>query len=401
MAIKGCRLMSYLLLTLLLGLNCGIAKADQALANGQTSAEFRVIVDYFSQFVRDVHRPFALYHWRKDASLVQSIEAQNNPAKFGRKIVEQEAGSFIPGLYSKNRSGNAYGGGLYAALDPVATEKYGGKDPDQWALLTLQIPVGFRLLDLRIRDLNLNYPDASLAEPILRKYGCQMDEYRPNVISGVFASFEIQKTCADLVAKVLAELKIDGFIYPYLSTLFKACDKMIDRSAALVFTSKDWLNLPGAKAWLDTSRTNVDLDRRRAIESQFVYAYTNEAFIEQNNPFQFDMVSKLLRSRFSNLPEQLALFFDNVSCDSDGCIFTVSYNTFSGSGRAYISSQDLKRFFYPSYPANFYVSQEFGMNRLHWNDLAGEPTTPDISKWLRSNLLDCGDASSLHGPSHD
>ena len=85
--------------------------------------DISAVVQYFSHYLRTVKKPFYVYHWRSDSELAQSTDVQINPEKYGIDIVKRDSESFIPGLYVKMRDyGNAYGGGLYAAIDPQASD---------------------------------------------------------------------------------------------------------------------------------------------------------------------------------------------------------------------------------------------------------------------------------------
>lgn len=248
-----------------------IAKADIAFrSQTPTQEDFNVVVDYFSRFVYEVDQPFYLYHWRIDPSLVQSEDARLSPQKYGHRIIEREATGFIAGLYVQGRiKGAMYGRGLYTAVDAVITEEYGGQNLDQWALLTMSIPMGFQLLDPRFSSSIPTDAQLDLIKRAFYKFHCPANHPFDSSIDKLLRADLLNKDCADMIKNVLSELHIDGFAYDFMATQYKACTAKADRSVAIILTASEWLKLPGADARLYTARTLVDLPQRRAIESQF------------------------------------------------------------------------------------------------------------------------------------
>lgn len=368
------------------------ARADES--GPTTQADFQVIVDYFSHSVSEVSRPFWLYHWRNDPSLVQSEEAQRDPSKFGRQIVVREGPSFVRGLYVKGRTnGMMYGGGLYTALDAVATEVYGSKDPNLWVVLAMHIPRGFHLLTLSEQPVPEGFDSANL-NSILKKFECPVPDgpQSPMAISGLFGARELTKTCANLISDVIHALKIDGFSYSYSVTPFKACTSSLgdDRWKAIVLTSNSWLKLPGANALAYTSRTKVDLEERRAIESQFIYTNSQGTFNSGSNPFDYNQVTKVIAEKLPNLKGSLNGL--SQTCTSNECTYLARFNNSTEVLR--ISQDEINRFYYPSFPKTFSIGNGFGVESLHWNDLLNTTTTLDMDNWVKSNLLDCGSVST-------
>lgn len=355
--------------------------------------DFNVVANYFSTLVREVHRPFKLYHWRSNPSLVQSEDVQRNPSKYGQQIVKQEAPGFISGLYVENRThGAIYGGGLYAAVDPVTTESYGGNAPDRWALLVLHIPKNFQILDLRDEMNSANMATDRLQQAFY-KFDCSMSPFNTTSIDQLFESSILSTKCAHMISEVLTKLKIDGFLYSYMHTAFQACALDSVRNAALVFTSKNWLDLPGADAKIYTARTRVEPEERRNIESQFFYTFTEGTIADKMNPPDSNLINRFLRLKFPRQFSKSHMMSTSSSCDSNGCKIHVDLQSEEGGIHMYVSHADVKEFYFESYPEQFSLSPTSAIESLHWPDLLHTATSPDLENWIKSNLLDCASRS--------
>lgn len=371
--------------------NPALAKAEESNLNPPTQEDFAVVVDYFSRFVNEVNKPFYLYHWRSNPSLVQSEDVQLNPSKYGRQIIEREAPNFISGLYVSGRTNSsAYGGGLYAAVDPVVTESYGSGQPKLWVVLTTHIPKGFRILDLRNEQNIANTLNLNALQRSLSRFGCATNDGRTVGIDQQFQMESLRKGCADLIAKVITKLKIDGFLYGYSNTDYADCGRDMNRHAALVFTSKSWLDLPGADARVYTSRTRVDKDKRKEIESQFFYAYVQGVITQGFNSIDMALATREIQVKFPQQFRTMTSMDMDLSCTTAACTITMKIFSPSGTVQSEMQHEDLKSFYYTSYPTHFTLSNNQGPESLHWEDLHSEKTLPNIATWLQGNLFNCG-----------
>lgn len=386
-------------------LNTGSARAlDSARSDAQVETQakaFKIILSYVSSRVSEVQKPFYLYHWRKDPHLVQSADAQINPEKYGRAIVEREAPSFIPGLYAHERnSSSVYGGGLYAALDAVSTERFGGMNPASWALLVMHIPQGFKLLELLAPDGLLSRPQRDLVQKAFESFGCSSGKNYSSVLNNIFQRDEIHLECADLIKRVIGTLQIDGFSYSYTNAAFKTCATNIDRGAAVVFTSKSWLNMQGATARLYTARTQTDLEERRAIESQFFYAETYSAIPNRMQSIDWILASRVMSKKFPKEFATMASVNSDYTCYNDQvCKFFITMLYSDGIVETEINEWDIRPFYFKDFPVKFSAAAGAPIETLHWADLAESPTLGHMEDWLHQNLMDCGSSFKSSGDS--
>src|SRR5262249_25131637 len=111
--------------------------------------------------------------------------------------------------------GNMFGPGFYAADDPVVTMSYGGGN--DWVLLQVRLPVGFRYLDIR-EDVQ------SFDE------GYQLFSDCPSRVGSIYSLFAnlsiyaLPDVCRLKIRRLLKDLlHLDGFYYDYSRTRYTQC----------------------------------------------------------------------------------------------------------------------------------------------------------------------------------
>jgi hypothetical protein len=180
-------------------------------------------------------------------------------------------------------SGNMFGPGLYAAVDPVATRNYGGAGTD-WVLVQIQLPVGFAMFDLN-RDGGDTPPASGPMIDALQKADCPTSwDYDGGMLNNLFnPSTHKNPTCTATIEHILRDkLQVDGFFYSYSYSNFKACQPPLDpnsnsttpdasyRGGAFVIT--DGSKFTAQSVRIFNQNTSDDLQDRMDIESSFYEA---------------------------------------------------------------------------------------------------------------------------------
>jgi len=111
----------------------------------------------------------------------------------------------------------AMSGGLYVAVDPVIGRTFGGIG-ESWALFRVPLRRGFRFVDVRAPG-----PDVAPAplprevRRTLARAGC-----RARTASALLVGLE-SRECHRIALRTLAELDVDGILYPYQAIDFRQC----------------------------------------------------------------------------------------------------------------------------------------------------------------------------------
>lgn len=121
--------------------------------------------------IKTLSRPVVLYHWTNRSSvgvpLKGAVDSQD--PLYSKYVTGTTQGFFRFQKKSRDMLGN----GLYLAVDPVATRRYGAQGAT-WVLLALEVKKGARFLDLASR---MNSIPADLANR-LAAYGCGVTSWQ-------------------------------------------------------------------------------------------------------------------------------------------------------------------------------------------------------------------------------
>jgi len=212
------------------------------------------VVDAFRSSVVTLTKPGFVYNWSQAYEFAEFTDALG--------IVRQAISRFWNAFGRKDNK-NFYGIGLYAALDPVASVDYGGKG-DEWLLIEMMLPRGFRMLDLSSRGQHISLSPE--AEKILRQFNCHTD--RVPIAFFDMGGKALSPECASMVRKVFeTELKIDGFVYGFFRSSFENCssDHIFDR--AFVIINPNAVSTESVRLY--NSRSTKDLENRIRIQTLF------------------------------------------------------------------------------------------------------------------------------------
>lgn len=121
--------------------------------------------------IKTTSRPVVLYHWTNRSSVgvpLKGVVDSQDPLYFN--YVKGATQGFFR---FQKKSRDMLGNGLYLAVDPVATRRYGAQGAT-WVLLALEVKKGARFLDLAGR---MNSIPADLANR-LAAYGCGVTSWQ-------------------------------------------------------------------------------------------------------------------------------------------------------------------------------------------------------------------------------
>jgi len=217
--------------------------------SGRTADEAEV-VQYLSQQVYEMKKQYLVWHWFKNtgrnpvwqsALPSNSREGENYMVGFARRYWQSFCSLTNPSANPRDCGNlnvlkfgatNMYGAALYTSVDPVATFTFGG-GPNEWVLMQIQVPKGFRVIDLakdssplpkEIKNFfnQAQCPTATTVDELFR-----MGQYNINSGSNQY------EACAATVRRIFKDtLKIDGFFYTYASSNFRGCNtRGVSRSA--------------------------------------------------------------------------------------------------------------------------------------------------------------------------
>jgi hypothetical protein len=201
--------------------------------------ELAPLTNFVASYKYEMKRPRLIYHWF-DAS-DPYIASHGGATWTGKLSATDPIGyQYVQGLSSRYfnynnpsdpGSGNMFGPGLYAALDPVATRSYGGGN-DSWVLVQLRLPTGFTMLDL-LRDGTNSAPMDGDVMAVLKKLGCPTGwNYTSGLLNNMLdPATHPAPSCTAAIEHILRDqLHIDGFLYGYNSTSFNDCNPPADPS---------------------------------------------------------------------------------------------------------------------------------------------------------------------------
>ncbi len=354
----------------------GISAISQAKSVEFQGVDIGPAINYFAKQVTPLKRSFTVYNWSRAG-------AAGDSDNLG--IAENGSKTFWSRYGDPTGNSNSYGYGLYGAADPIYTMSYGGFGED-WLLLEMEFPTGFRLLDLGRSMMMFPQAPAEVQE-IMTSFNCPLEGSVERLFSA--GGFEIKTKCQSLVKKIFQnELQIDGFAYFYGETAFKDCKGSSNggfmSGKAFVVTESKWMK-PGLVHYYN-SKSSHYRDRRTLIQT-LIFSISN------TGDTNFTKALNDLSSYMENHPDQNLKNSSN-KCEGDTCVITVNFCDSKGicesvalsplprPGGPLILKKDLSK---------VYIAGGYMPQNLLWSDLEGAPKATTVRDWLKSNKYGCSD----------
>jgi hypothetical protein len=332
------------------------------------------LVEYFEKYVHPLTKPVTVYNYSAGAKdpFWQKERDVNDPTLLYTAQSQTEV--FWQRYGEKDGSGYMYGFGLYAAVDPILTYSYGG-GIDSWVLLQMQLPVGFKLVDVTEQSRASSAVDHKELLRLAEKFKCPSalapDSFFVNGGSG------LTPDCLNVSKFIFSQaLKIDGFAYGYGSTYFKACSGNYDGYKAFVITSPDWMKSEHIRYF--TPITKGSLENRILIQTMFLAAAQDSMANDSSLKYKLIDYLKMKPDRFVKS--------SSTTCAGEFCVITAQMCDDKQSCEP-LEFAPLPR---PGGPnITMSESKRTMAQRLLWPDLEGTPKTTMLIDWLRKNKYAC------------
>lgn len=344
------------------------AHADDHTLDG---VDISAAVKYFKPYVQPIKRSFTIYNWAQSSDLTAGADRAMRTAYKRSETFWNE--------YGKANS-SMYGAGLYGAADPIFTLSYGGGISEgKWVLFEMELPVGFRLVDLEAPNVT---KDASLRSEVFNlqiNFDCPMIDG----IDWVFSSggTALSAKCRTFTKRLFKDiLKVDGIAYNYGATSFQGCkNDYFHESRAFVITSGDWVQADNVHLY--TAKSTDDKERRIRIQSLF---FRDKDGQQTSAPLMTPSAIAILSDYFAANPTKNLkgststcandlCDFSAILCDDQNKCDTVKLTRYNRKGGGVISAEDAAALNIP----------------ILWNDLLGESRSPDQVTWLKNNKFGC------------
>ena len=398
-------------LTLFLLAGTGYAQTGgPASGRDLSTEELKPLVDLIKKNVVVLNKPLFVYHYfdAKGADPVwRSKMSANDP--IGYRLISQNADGYWRHQGSAE-DGNTMGPGLYAALDPVSTRRFGGED--DYVLVRIELPLGTRVLDLV--DFRTVVPDDVAA--IYESLGCKWREGASSIFRPIASLFEPKpnssRYCIDVLRGIVdRDLGVDALTYGYSSTHFKECTVepsstrestlmagfrvRPDRMSAVVIMSNRWLKPEHVRIF--NQHTTDSREERLRIQSMF---YKNTADVAARPEYRASMLESLPRLAIPKIYPGMRVVGPRETEQIDGsvravlhiCPADVSLFDHDESKCRKVPEPAMSHF---DYPATISVKlPTLGGNvngNLMWRDLEGQPAAPDLGEYIQRTQLGCAD----------
>lgn len=179
--------------------------------------------------VRKTSRRVLVYHYgSRELGRLDLKRGQNRTEEYSSPVELEpaEAAAYFREWSAQFQSGNSeseIGPGFYAAIDPVQSEGYAGKN---WFLMELTIPTGMNYLDIRLGNSILLTQDFVTkwleAEDIQKLRAQKLGSKYFNVY---FATLLQHEGLAPIFKQALLKLKVDAIVYDWRKSAFKICSR--------------------------------------------------------------------------------------------------------------------------------------------------------------------------------
>ena len=364
--------------------------------------------DYFQSKIKTISKSALVYNWfstDKSSPLAQHISSGD---PIGYEDFQRSASKFWKS-YGQGEY-DYYGAGLYAAVDPVFSESYSGRDDagGAWEVLQIQLPIGFRFIDVN-RGAKEILPVAVKRD--MESYGCHFVTLEDVFIQSGKHSAPIEPTCLAHLTEVFDhDLQLDGFTYRFGSQFYAACnmpegplsgvpsslaDARFDRPSAFIITNSRRFQASDIRIF--NAQTSDSKPNRHHIESMFVKA------LAEDPPFHVDSIDddgtevlsllKILKKRFPEIILDLTVtgFEQQRHDEADVRHYHLSVTACLDASRCFMATPSRHR----GPPPTSIVRDGSGMYRLHWPDLLNssiDNTSED--EFIKANFFGCGDSSN-------
>ena len=388
-----------------------VAQAQTSPTGTVTPADLKLLHAYFKSFVYELENPIKVFHYSQanPGSYLATTKSASDP--IGPRYVINGAQTYWVTQNNIDDDSNMYGRGLYAALDPVATRSY-GKWEGNWILLEMNLPKGFRMLDLA-RDGGNSFPQR--IQEIFTNAKCPItwDEK-----TGMFNSLmqpkqpKIDPLCMSLIRRVFEQdFGIDGFAYDYSSQYFAECkfgqgEGEYDRKptrrirgVAFVITGSSWVTRDNVRIY--TPHTVDAKEDRIRISSLFYRGNYDDI---RSDVYDGPSAARWARSQsYSRVPGYRVVDDEDGSekCEKydavRGCLDKLKFckqkpdYTVDKKKCVELDPPELPR--YPvvmtdkNWPERAYEAKDKKL--FMWDDLIGSETDKNIGSWIDQNLLGC------------
>jgi hypothetical protein len=223
-------------------------------------AEINLLKEALKPIVRVLDRDITVYHWTSRSGLGLP---ETGPFTVKPENILGYARGVAHNFEGEDNSGSAAGPGLYAALDPVVTQGYGGA---HWALLAISLVKGTRYLDFHFTT---QFPASHSLDTYLETHGCQK-EMEAGVWQGEWDSLLNTNLpeCRKLVTETFHELQIGMTFYNYDASDLDLCTDQL--GAALVIQAPEAIRNDGIKLFTaDTPDVDGGAESKHLISAFF------------------------------------------------------------------------------------------------------------------------------------
>jgi hypothetical protein len=390
-----------------------------AIAHADTQANYPALkgvdlssaIRFFKPFVKTLKQPIYLWSWF-DARGRNPIWTSNVPASDSIAADHVASASrlywqsFCTGDSSQDPSdcqvdqtrmqfgsGNMYGPGFYAAVDPVTTSDYGNPSQGNWVLLQIKLPVGFKIVDY-VAAYNTSMP--SDVEQTLQTLGCPFSGY--SFYESVFAlnrSGRSYGKCSLAMRYIFRDvLQIDAFDYSYQGTLFPEC-KVQNHETAFVITNDEafdsWSHRGATQAEVKVfNKMTTDAREDRVRIQSFFY----KAESKDTSSDTYKIQNYYAANGIPGHPNSYVLNMDMSQMLMTVCPQNATAIEQCTKNMA-IDSSILQA------PAKTLISksappQDWDGGGLLWDDLDGVPRDANLDKFITDDLFRCSRPSDFN-----
>ncbi len=156
--------------------------------------------------------------------------------------------------------------GLYLALDPISSREFGGPNAN-WILYRIELPSGFRYLDISKLDYN---PLSQNIVTALAAEGCvPTGEYATHFNYSALLKQNLGSTCRQIGIQAFKQMNVQALSYSYTVTSFPNCTS----NHAMAFVVFDLAGLSASSAIefsLSTENQNIAQTEELFTEQLFV-----------------------------------------------------------------------------------------------------------------------------------
>ncbi len=368
--------------------------------------DITALVNYIAKQVTPLTKPVTIYNW-SNGSGSQYWSVERPATSEGQEFHLRKMTQSFWASYGSNITSSMYGSGLYAGNDPFVSHTFGGTD--NWILLEMNLPVGFRLLDL-VELAKINYPrlsvksgagdqarlaEQALVDTIAAKFNCPKTrgpEYSSKFLANDLVEVGgtgIPPECQRLARKVLRDiLHIDGFAYPYSQSSYSSCDNTnlgFVGQRAYVITSSDWVQPSNYRFF--TKMTTHSLEDRIRIMTVLLLetgGWNNPA----NTAVAWTITARTAIANSMTQNPNHVVSGSTTTCQRSTCTLVIKMCDITVPASCYsIDLQDIPRRSGPGLTKA--EAEKRNIGHVFWPDLEGKSKLDTVSTWLKENNFGC------------